>query len=188
MTRCELRPKILACAVGLASFFEFVGAWRDSDSIPSLEDSYPLLPIEDNRKRTEMAASSYLRRVAEADVSANSTMTEIDEFVEAGQMSFNNTTEQGMIEFDPRVFWSVNGFIFCLFTAMVLYCIYGDTSFLTNIQARQEDSDRVYQATLREREERRRQANMENPQQRRRRLLQSFRRHKVTMVGFEWIE
>lgn len=94
----------------------------------------------------------------------------------------NSTTEEGDLEFEPKVFWSVNAFIFCVFMTMVLWCCYGDKSFLTNIQTRQEDSDRAYQATLREREERRKRAKMQTPQQRRRKLLQSFRRHNVSMI------
>lgn len=84
--------------------------------------------------------------------------------------------------FDPVLFWSVNAFLIVGTMAICLYCCYGNTSWFTNTEQRRRQADAEYQATLREREERRKKAKIMAPEKRRRLLLASFRRHKVSMV------
>ena len=84
--------------------------------------------------------------------------------------------------FDPLVFWCVNGFIFLMMVMVGLWCCFADkTTWI--LTARGQESDQVYQQSLREREERRKQAKIESPEKRTRKLVQSFRRHKVQMVS-----
>ena len=86
-------------------------------------------------------------------------------------------------EFDPKVFWSVNGFIFVMLMAMCLFCYFGDKTWITNPEERRRRSDDAYRAALRDRLEQEAQRRLETPEQRTRKLLQSFKRHKVKMVG-----
>lgn len=90
-------------------------------------------------------------------------------------------------EFDHTVFWCVNGFIFLIVVAMVCWCCYGDKSFLNADQRRQE-TDRLYQASLREREQMRQQAKVDTPEQRRRKLQKLFQKHEVQMVCKRGVE
>ncbi len=87
-------------------------------------------------------------------------------------------------EFDARVFWSINVGLIVFFIAICVYCYYADTSWLTNIEQRRRQTDAEYQASLRDREERRKQAKIMAPEKRRRLLLASFRRHNVAMVCY----
>lgn len=87
-------------------------------------------------------------------------------------------------EFNSTAFWAVNAFISCVFLVVICWCCFGNMDFLTNMHQRREETDRAYQATVREREERRKQARLVTPEQRRRKLLQSMRRHKVVFVSF----
>lgn len=85
-------------------------------------------------------------------------------------------------DFNANVFWGVNAFISFIFLVVLCWCCFGNKDFLTNMHQRREEADRAYRATVREREERRKQAKIVTPEQRRRKLLQSFRRHKVVFT------
>jgi hypothetical protein len=118
---------------------------------------------------------SHLRRAA-AEAVSNETMPFVED-------SLDQVPDAASREsFDPTLFWSVNAFILVLFIGIVCYCCYGDLSWLTNMHQRRRETDAVYQATLREREQKRKNAKVLSPEKRRRELLASFRRHKVSMV------
>eukprot|EP00934_Nitzschia_sp_Nitz4_P006996 Nitzschia sp. Nitz4//scaffold278_size24532//5324//6238//NITZ4_008373-RA/size24532-augustus-gene-0.11-mRNA-1//1//CDS//3329545369//6986//frame0 len=101
------------------------------------------------------------------------------------EMAFNQTGDDTEVmmggDFDPKLFWSVNGFIFFMLLSACLWCCFADKDWLMNMHARRMQTEAEYQATLRERAEQRRLAKIVTPEQRRKRLLQSFARHKVTM-------
>ena len=114
----------------------------------------------------------HLRRATERFLTVNGTSPDASSHTDSSQ----NAT------FDPVLFWSVNAFIIIVTAVVCLYCCYGNTSWFTNIEQRRRLADAEYQATLREREERRKQAKIMSPEKRRRLLLASFRRHRVSMV------
>ena len=94
----------------------------------------------------------------------------------------NGDSNNADASFDPVLFWSINAFIILGSVTICLYCCYGNTSWFTNTEQRRRQADAEYQATLREREERRKKAKVMAPEKRRRLLLASFRRHRVSMV------
>ena len=108
--------------------------------------------------------------------------------------TFANTTDNTAIvdgdsttnsagEFDPKVFWSVNAFIFVM--VVTICCFYyhnSDKAWFPNQEERRRQSDDVYRQALRERLEQEEARKKETPEQRTRKLLQSFNRHKVQMV------
>lgn len=111
----------------------------------------------------------YLRRVM-VEVVSNATIS--------------STSDVNVKEaFDPQIFWAVNACVVVALIATVCYCCYGDNmSWLTTMHQRRREADAQYQATVRAREQQRKEAKILSPEQRRRELLASFRRHKVTMV------
>ena len=136
---------------------------------------------------TTTSVASHLRRaVMEIMVAANETAVPTFD----NRTSVANTTSTSSPpnaqtqQFDPRVFWSVSFFIVVLFAGVVGYGCYSDVSWFTNVHQRR-DTDAEYQATLRAREEKRKQAKMMSPEKRRRALLASFDRHQVFMVRFQ---
>ena len=85
-------------------------------------------------------------------------------------------------EFDPRVFWSVNAFLMFMLCSVCCWLCVMKPEFLTNMHERRQRADSQYQQTLRERIRREEARKLDSPEQRRRKLLQSFKRHKVQMV------
>jgi hypothetical protein len=114
---------------------------------------------------------AHLRRAASADTTT---------FAEDSLDSVPDTSSSS--NFDPKVFWSVNAFTFALLIGIVCYGCYGDLSWLTNMHQRRREADAEYQAAVRHREQERKEAKKTSPAVRRRELLASFRRHKVSMV------
>jgi len=145
---------------------------------------------------------SYLRRALES--LSNETLlddgVDLDDPITGNGNSTGNSTGTGDVNgnvyvyrsssssareqtaFDPRVFWTVNVCLIVLFVGICLYCYYGDASWFTNIEQRRRESDAEYQGTLRDRDQRRKNAKILAPDKRRRLLLASFRRHKVYMT------
>lgn len=82
--------------------------------------------------------------------------------------------------FDAKVFWCVNGFIFIMFSAVMLWCCFADKTWLTRDRGRLADIE--YQQSLAERQRQRELAKVDSPEKRTRKLLQSFERHKVQMT------
>lgn len=86
-------------------------------------------------------------------------------------------------DFDPRVFWCVNGFLFFMMVVVLLWCCFSDKEWLTLMHERRQQTDETYQQTLRERRQQRQQAKVDTPEKRTYKLLRSFQRHKVQMVS-----
>lgn len=126
-------------------------------------------------------ASQYVRRALTE--LANETSPEVEDvLLDEGASEALTESSDDLYEFNSRVFWAVNAFISCVFLFVLCWCCFGNKDFLTNMHERREETDRAYQATVREREERRKRARTITPEQRRRKLLQSFRRHKVVFT------
>lgn len=81
-------------------------------------------------------------------------------------------------DFEPKVFWSVNAFIFFL---VVFGCTWWWRSLRTEV-SNPRNSDEVYRQTVQRRREAREEARKENPETRQRHLLGSFQRRNVSMV------
>ena len=95
-----------------------------------------------------------------------------------------DTSEAGGSEaaFDPKVFWSVNALIFCIIVlSCTWYCCFGGHMLLS--ERSRSDSDEAYRRTVLERRQRQIEARRDSPEKRRKRLLQSFQRHSVSMVS-----
>lgn len=108
-----------------------------------------------------------------------------ERFLNGTSSEDTSTSDDEYEGFDPVLFWSVNAFLIVGTMAICLYCCYGNTSWFTNTEQRRRQADAEYQATLREREERRKKAKIMAPEKRRRLLLASFRRHRVSMTVAE---
>eukprot|EP00538_Stauroneis_constricta_P001072 CAMPEP_0119561442 /NCGR_PEP_ID=MMETSP1352-20130426/17645_1 /TAXON_ID=265584 /ORGANISM="Stauroneis constricta, Strain CCMP1120" /LENGTH=291 /DNA_ID=CAMNT_0007609651 /DNA_START=221 /DNA_END=1096 /DNA_ORIENTATION=+ len=117
-------------------------------------------------------AASFLRVLQEAQ------QTEDD-----GMMDGSANSDEKI--FDSTVFWSVNAFVLFLILVMITCCVLGNTDWLTNVDQRRREADERYQASIREREREIAESKVETPEKRRKRLLQSFRRHKVLMTVTE---
>mmetsp|Transcript_9740 Transcript_9740/g.17159 ORF Transcript_9740/g.17159 Transcript_9740/m.17159 type:complete len:394 (+) Transcript_9740:194-1375(+) len=110
--------------------------------------------------------------------------------------SMTNTTM-----FDPKVFWSVNAFIFVLVVTTCGWCWWGDKygrrrqqqqrdqqnqqrfptlSAFTTMTA--SESDEIYRRAVLERRERQAKAKIDTPEQRTKKLLKSFGKNQVRMT------
>ena len=144
------------------------------------------LATDTTRTFLRNAARVLMEAADNSDVTNNTTTGIVDDIF---SNSTNNSTEAPTelfddgSEFDPKVFWSVNAFIFVMLMAMCLFCYFGDKTWITNPEERRRRSDDAYRAALRDRLEQEAQRRLETPEQRTRKLLQSFKRHKVQMVG-----
>ena len=86
--------------------------------------------------------------------------------------------------FDPKVFWSVNALIFCIVVgSCAWFCCFGGREMLLLQGANRINSDETYRQAVLEREQRKIEAKRDSLGKRRKRLLQSFQRHSVSMVS-----
>ena len=86
--------------------------------------------------------------------------------------------------FDPKVFWSVNALIFCIIVgSLVWFCCFGGHKILLLQEGNRTNSDEAFRQAVLERQQRKEAAKRESPEKRRKRLLQSFQRHSVSMVS-----
>lgn len=94
------------------------------------------------------------------------------------------TASEGNVQFDPAVFWSVNAFIFVLVCTTVVWCCrYGKRDWVApGTQNGRQSSDETHRQAVLRRQELQRQAKIDTPAQRTRKLLRSFQRHMVQMV------
>ena len=121
-------------------------------------------------------SSVLLRGASEAAAAAHRLLQQEEMFDD------NSTTENDQGEFNPNVFWGVNGFILCLF--IVACCLCCKSDWLTKLYDRRHQAagDRAYQRRVLERMQEEQQAKLESPEKRQRKLLASFKRHGVQMV------
>ena len=135
------------------------------------------------------SAHAFLRNAARvlmgADMNSTGLTNSSDIFTNSADSSTivdgDSTTNSGG-EFDPKVFWSVNAFIFVMVVTMCCFYYHSDKWWFLNAEERRRQSDDVYRRALQERLEQEEARKKETPEQRTRKLLQSFSRHKVQMV------
>lgn len=129
-------------------------------------------------------------------VATSSSFDPTDELDEMGDMSssmanshsnttsspYDNDNEEEWT-FDPRIFWTVN--VVVILGAILACCVLQKkyNCMATNPQA----SDLEYQRSLVQREERRKQAKLLSPAQRKRLLMKSFRQNQVLMVRCTYV-
>ena len=123
-------------------------------------------------------SSVLLRGASEAAAAAAHRLLQQEEMFDD-----SSTTENDQGEFDPNVFWGVNGFILFLFILACFLC-WCKGAWLTQLYDRRHQAagDRAYQRRVLERMQEEQQAKSESPEKRQRKLLSSFKRHGVQMV------
>jgi hypothetical protein len=95
----------------------------------------------------------------------------------------NDNANYSTTNFDPKVFWSVNAFIFVLLISTVVVCCFAKKEWFTyDRETGRMNSDEQYRQTVLQRQRQQQQSKVETPAQRTRRLLRSFKRHQVEMV------
>jgi hypothetical protein len=99
-----------------------------------------------------------------------------------------STTTTTATHFDPAVFWGVNGFLcFMLIMACTFCCVCKDWNvWLVNMHERRRQTDDQYQLQLRQQQQEQHDKKLDTPAVRKQKLLQSFRRHQVSMVRTEF--
>jgi hypothetical protein len=112
----------------------------------------------------------------------NTTFTNTTGHGDENGVDFSTDDEITSSEFDPRVFWAVNGLLFFMMATMAVWCCFGKKDWLTNAHRRRAETDETFQRGLRERHERKEALKVDSPAKRKEKLLQSFRRHQVQMV------
>lgn len=91
--------------------------------------------------------------------------------------------ENDSAEFNPRVFWSVNAFIFALLISVCVWCYcFGGHEYIGNRERMRVASDQTFRTSVMRRREREHQARQETPEQRQKKLWRSFKRCQVHMV------
>ena len=136
-----------------------------------------------------MTASRLLRRALnEGIINATAGMAASDPTYEDDAFQDSNSTYSDITPntaFDAPVFWGVNAFLLVLLVGLCVWCVWcgGKDHVESYLSAnRRADSDREYQATLRQRQEARLEARRSTPTKRRARLQRSFVRNHVQMV------
>ena len=142
-------------------------------------------------------AHRFLRDVS---TSAESTLSNIDEIRNSSTSMLNSTNEytsdmesNGTLvfdggseedsSFDPKVFWSVNAFILVLFCSALGICCFGKKEWFSfDGEFARQQSDETYRQSVLQRRRQQQEAKTDTPAQRTRKLLRSFRRHRVEMV------
>ena len=84
-------------------------------------------------------------------------------------------------DFDPKVFWSVNALLLFLICLSAIWCCFMQKHFY-NETDRLNRSDEIYRARRQRRLEECHEKRTMSPDERRRRLLANFSKHKVEMV------
>jgi hypothetical protein len=117
-----------------------------------------------------------------SSISQNSTFTNSTDRGGENGVHFYTGDEITTSEFDPKVFWAVNGLLFFMMAAMAVWCCFGKKDWLTSAHRRRVETDETFQRVLRERHELQEARKVDSPAKRKEKLLQSFRRHQVQMV------
>jgi hypothetical protein len=90
--------------------------------------------------------------------------------------------QPGDYNFEPKIFWSVNAFIFVLICISAVFCCFGQRYF-SHEGNRLNQSDQNYLRRLRRRQEAdRTKVENKDTEGRKMKLLTSFAKHKVEMV------
>jgi magnesium-transporting ATPase (P-type) len=108
-------------------------------------------------------------------------------------MSFNsdaNTTnladslpeQPGDYNFEPKIFWSVNAFIFVLICISAVFCCFGQRYFSHEGNRLNQSDQNILRQLRRRQEADRTEVEDKNLEGRKRKLLAGFAKHKVEMV------
>lgn len=161
---------------------------NDTDSLPGIDSTVDSHPLDNLADLTDDNIMSWYDNVTasllDGSNSTNATSGSVLDNTPGNGVFMSNGNNDSNT-FDPRVFWSVNAFIFVLFcVAIFLCCYYGKREWLFyDFEEGRRSSDEAYRQTVLRRRRQREEAKVETPEQRTKKLLKSFALNEVSMVS-----